>query len=215
MDLLSCLLSVTQPDRDDQALPSLTFYWCVPVSLMMSVLSDSFLSLSQNTRLTVPLISYGITCWCNKCTISTNILWPMSFQRLADLKKLWLGKNEFLLSLCFITMIWQCAHMKYKSAAHLFEPWACALNDKTWLYAIPCSFLCCWHNWKWFEIQIKVGWMNEQTSDCLILPFIYLFYYVHINNSHYIAMFVALLWLIHASLTTHQCCVRETSASRL
>lgn len=50
-----------------------------------------------------------------------------------------------------------------------------------------------------------------------IPPLLYLFEYVQINTSHYIAMFIALLWfctrLPRASLSTHQSCVKDTSAS--
>lgn len=50
-----------------------------------------------------------------------------------------------------------------------------------------------------------------------IPPLLYLSEYVQINISHYIAMFIALLWfctrLPRASLSTHQSCVKDTSAS--
>lgn len=52
-----------------------------------------------------------------------------------------------------------------------------------------------------------------------ILSPLYLFKYVQIKMSHYIAMFVALLWfctrLLCASLPTHQSCVKDTLASSL
>ncbi len=52
-----------------------------------------------------------------------------------------------------------------------------------------------------------------------ILSLLYLFKYVQIMISHYIAMFVALLWfctrLLCTSLSTHQSCVKDTLAISL
>lgn len=74
----------------------------------------------------------------------------------------------------------------------------------------------------WFLIKdffFKAPWSDTLNLFKFIpsLLFLYLFEYVQIGSSHYIAMFIALLWLcsrlLSASLSTHQSCIKDTSAS--
>lgn len=76
-----------------------------------------------------------------------------------------------------------------------------------------------WHFCGFWSKIFKAEWSDTHSSslNSSITLFIYLFAYVQIGSSHYIAMFIALLWLctrlLSASLSTHQSCVKDTSAS--